>query len=330
MKLRRITSLLLAALLIATMCVTLGSCGEEKKTSDGTKTYTIGICQLAPHVALDAATQGFKDAVVEILGEENVKFDDQNANGNSDVCPTIINQFVSNKVDLILANATAPLQAAAAATADIPILGTSITHYGTALEIENWSGKTGVNISGTSDLAPLDQQAAMIKELFPETKNVGILFCSSEANSKYQATEVAKYLKELGIESKEFTFSDTNDIASVTAAACAESDVLYVPTDNAAADNTGLIDSTVSQTNTPIIAGEQGICAGCGVATLSISYYDIGYETGKMAAEILKDGADITNMDIRFAPKFEKLYNKEIAARFEGLTIPEDYAAIEG
>ena len=289
--------------------------------------YSIGICQLVQHDALDAATQGFKDALTEKLGDK-VSFDEQNASGDSANCSTIVNGFVSSNVDLILANATAPLQAAAAATADIPVLGTSVTDYATALEIENWTGTVGTNVSGTSDLAPLDQQAAMIKELFPDAKKVGLLFCSAEPNSVYQCDVIEGYLKDDGYEVERFAFTDTNDVSSVTEAACNASDVIYIPTDNTAASNTEAIANVVLPAKVPVVAGEEGICKGCGVATLSISYYDIGYKTGEMAYEILVNGADVKTMPVEFAPQVTKKYN---AANCEtlGLTLPEDYVAIE-
>ena len=149
------------------------------------ESYTVGICQLVQHAALDAATQGFEDALTAAFGD-NVTFDFQNAQGDSATCATITNGFVSSGVDLIMANATPALQAAQAATNTIPVLGTSVTEYGVALGLDNFSGTVGGNVSGTSDLAPLDQQAAMIKELFPEAKEIGLLYCSSEANSAYQ------------------------------------------------------------------------------------------------------------------------------------------------
>ena len=295
--------------------------------ADG-KVYNIGICQLVQHEALDAATQGFQDALTELLGEENVKFDLQNASGDSATCATIVNQFVSSDVDLILANATAPLQAAAAATNEIPILGTSITDYATALSIDDWTGVTGTNISGTSDLAPLDQQADMLHELFPDAKNVGILYCSAEPNSTYQSQTIQGYLKDYGYECTEYTFADSNDIASVVNNAIATSDVIYIPTDNTAASNTTIIQNICQPAGVPIIAGEEGICSGCGVATLSISYYDLGYKTGEMAYEILVNGADVSQTAVEFAPNVTKKYN---AANCEalGITVPDDYVAIE-
>lgn len=149
------------------------------------KVYNIGICQLVEHPALDAATDGFVAALTEKLGEGNVKFDRQNAQNESTNCATICNNFVASGTDLILANATGALQAASSATSDIPIIGTSITDYATALGISDWAGSTGTNITGTSDLAPIDQQEKMLVEMFPDAKQVGILYCSAEANSKY-------------------------------------------------------------------------------------------------------------------------------------------------
>lgn len=298
---------------------------ESAPASDAS--YKIGICQLVQHVALDAATQGFKDALTEKLGDA-VSFDEQNASGDSGNCSIIVNGFVSDNVDLILANATPPLQAAASATADIPILGTSITDYATALEIDDWTGTVGNNISGTSDLAPLDQQAAMVNELFPDAKKVGLLYCSSEANSTYQCSEIEKYLKDYGYEVTWYAFTDTNDVAAVTETAANESDVIYIPTDNTAASNTEAIANVVLPAKVPVVAGEEGICQGCGVATLSISYYDLGYTTGEMAYEVLANGADIKTMPVEFAPNVVKEYNAANAEAL-GIELPSDYVAIE-
>lgn len=305
---------------------------EEAATADTTDaaaddtTYTIGICQLVQHEALDAATEGFKDALTEALGDK-VTFDEQNAQGDSNTCSTIINGFVSNGVDLILANATPALQAAAAGTNEIPILGTSVTEYGVALEIEGFSGTVGGNISGTSDLAPLDGQADMLAELFPDAKNVGLLYCSAEANSQYQVDTIKTFLEEKGYSCEYYAFSDSNDLSSVATNAASAVDVIYVPTDNTAASNAELINNICLPAGVPVVAGEEGICAGCGVATLSISYYDLGVATGKMAAKILAEGADISTMPIEYAPNFTKKYN---AANCEtlGITVPADYEAI--
>lgn len=304
----------------------MGTCAVTASAADGDK-YTIGICQLVQHEALDAATQGFKDEIVKELGEDAVTFDEQNAQGDSNTCSTIINSFVSNNEDLILANATASLQAAAAGTSDIPILGTAVTEYGVALDLKDFDGTVGGNISGTSDLAPLDEQAAMLQELFPDAKKVGLLYCSSEANSQYQVDTVKAALEELGYTCEYYAFSDSNDLSSVTTTAANDSDVIYVPTDNTVASNTEIINNICLPAKVPVITGEEGICAGCGVATLSINYYDLGVTTGKMAVKILKDGEDISQMPIEYAPNFTKEYNKDICEEL-GVEVPDDYVAI--
>jgi len=311
---------LLAILVAALLCLGVVAVAEE--------TYAVGICQLVQHPALDAATQGFQDALAEKLGDA-VTFDVQNASGDSNTCSTIVNGFVSNDVDLIMANATPALQAAVAATGDIPILGTSVTDYATALDIADWTGATGINVSGTSDLAPLDQQAAMLNELFPDAKVVGLLYCSAEPNSKYQVDVITGYLTDLGYECVEYTFADSNDVASVTQSACDGCDVIYIPTDNTAASCTEAIRNVVEPAMKPVIAGEEGICKGCGVVTLSISYYDLGYATGEMAWEVLVNGADVATLDVAFAPNVTKEYNAELCELL-GVEIPEDYVAIEG
>ena len=286
---------------------------------------SIGVIQLVQHDALDLATQGFIDAVKAAIPDADIEV--QNASGDTAACATHANSFVSAGVDLIMANATPALQAASAATADIPVLATSITEYGVALGIDDFSGVTGINVSGTSDLAPLSEQAAMVKELFPEAKKVGLLYCSAEANSIYQVKVVGEELAKLGYETEEFPFTDSNDVASVAQNAADNCDVIYIPTDNTAAAYKETIGNVVIPASIPVIAGEEGICAGCGVATLTISYYDIGYKTGEMAVEILVNGADISTMPIEYAPQFVKKYNPEIAESL-GVAIPEGYEAM--
>ena len=301
---------------------------ESSETSQDGETYTVGICQLVQHDALDAATQGFMDAIEEELGQDKVTFDLQNAQGDSNTCSTIINSFVSEGVDLILANATAALQAAQAGTNEIPILGTSVTEYGVALGIDDFNGTVGGNISGTSDLAPLDEQAAMLNELFPDAKNVGLLYCSAEANSQYQVDTVKAELEKLGYTCEYYAFSDSNDLATIATNAAGACDVIYIPTDNTAASNTEIINNICQPAGVPIIAGEEGICSGCGVATLSISYYDLGVATGKMAVRILTGEEDISQMPIEYAPQFTKKYNPAICEAL-GITVPDGYEPIE-
>lgn len=323
---------LIALLLTAVLVMGLAACGDtegEGLIVEGPKSgdkFVIGICQFVPHPALDKATQGFKDAVLAGLGADKVTFDEQNAAGEASTCTTIVNGLVAADVDLIMANATPAVIAAYNATEDIPILGTSVTEYGVALGIENFSGLTGFNVSGTSDLADLSLQAEMVLQWCPDAKNVGLLYCSAEANSKYQVNEVKGILEGKGLTCKLFAFADTSDLMAVTQEAADFSDVIYVPTDNAVANNAEAIDSICRPAGVPIIAGEAGICGGCGIATMSIDYYDLGYKTGEMAVEILKNGADITKMKIEYTPadKVAYLYD-EARCQELGITPLEGY-----
>ena len=313
---KKIVAILLAAMMLLCSAAALGEAQ-----------YKVGVIQLVTHEALDAATQGFIDALNAEMGEGVVDVDVQNAAGDPNTCSTMANAFVSDEVDLILANATPALQAASAATADIPILGTSVTEYGVALGIDDFGGTVGGNISGTSDLAPLDQQADMILTLFPEAKKVGLLYCSAEANSQYQVDTVKALLEAKGVTATLYPFSDSNDAAAVAQTACDASDVIYVPTDNTVAANTGIFDNVCQPAGVPVVAGEAGTCKGCGVATLSISYYDLGVTTGKMAAKILKGEADISTMPIAYAENFTPQYNAAICEAL-GVTVPANYIAL--
>lgn len=332
-KLKKLLTATAATALASLVTLTAVGCGGvEIKINPDKAEYTVGICQLVQHVALDAATEGFKASLTAELAKEGrtVKFDEQNASGDSNTCSTIVNNFVAKDVDLIMANATAALQSAYNATQRIPVLGTSITEYGVALGIKDFNGTVGGNISGTSDLAPLSEQTQMMLQLVPSAQKFGILYCSAEANSKYQADEVEKYLKEAGKTVNIYTFADSNDISSVVTRAANESDCIYVPTDNTVASNTGIIDQVCSNMNVPIFAGEEGICGGCGFATLSISYYNLGVETGKMAAKVLLGKEDITKMAISYDQNPVKKYSAERCEKF-GITIPADagYVAID-
>ena len=320
---KKLLTILLATICLFALCAcnsdsNLGSNLGSNPTGSNLK---VGVVQTTQHPALDAATQGFVDALKE-NGITDV--DVQNASGESANCSTIVGNFVADGVDLIMANATPALQAASAATDTIPVLGTSITVYDVVL-----GGSVPKNVSGTTDLAPLDEQASMIKELFPNAKKVGILFCSAEPNSQYQVDKISKFLDEDGIETVNYVFNDSNDITAVTEKAVNDKvDVIYIPTDNTAASNTQAIANVVLPAGIPVFTGEEGPCAGCGVATLTISYYDIGFKTGEMAADILLNGADISTMEIESAPQFVKKFNKTNAEKL-GITIPNDYVAIE-
>ncbi len=326
----------IALVLACAVSLSLAGCGsgegtpqgqEKGEQASGSAKYQVGICQQVQHEALDAATQGFKDALEEALGGD-VDFEEQNAQGDSNTCATIINGFVSADKDLILANGTAALQAAQAGTSEIPVLGTSVTEYGVALGIEDFSGVAGGNISGTSDLAPLDQQAAIFRELLPEANKVGLLYCSAEANSQYQVDVMKEELEQLGYQCEYYAFSDSNDLSAVATSAAGQCDAIYIPTDNTAASNAELINNICQPEKVPVITGEKGPCAVCGIATLSIDYYDLGAATGEMAAKVLTGEADISQMEIQYAPQFTKMYNPAICGEL-GIEVPGGYEPIE-
>ena len=293
-------------------------CALALASCNQTTDFTVGVAQLAPHVALDAATEGFKDALTEELAKagKTVTFKEQNAGGDISACTGIVGSFVANGYDLILANATPVLQAAKSATTTIPILGTSVTEYGVALGIQNFTGTVGTNVSGTSDLAPLDEQAQMLIDTL-ELKagdKVGLLYCSAEDNSTYQVNVVSEYLTARGMACTKYAFADSNDISAVTTKAASECRAIYVPTDNTVADNTGVIHNICKAKNVPVFAGEENCCAGCGYATLSIDYYSLGRKTGEMAAKVLLGEAHIEDMPIEYDANPVKKYNPTICA----------------
>ena len=319
---------LLSAALAATMALTLAACGGEGQSADDPDGYTIGICEQMEHVSLSEATQGFMDGLTELLGADKVVFREQNAGGEQTNCTTIMNGFLAEGVDLILANATWPLQAAASATADTPILGTSVTDYAVALGLDEFDGTVGGNISGTSDLVDLEAQAAIISELFPDAGTVGLLYCSGEPNSVYQIETVRGYLEPLGYACEIFAFTDVNDLASVTQAACDACDVIYIPTDNTVATNVESVANVVLPAGVPVVGGDPGICSGCGVATIATDYYELGRLTAEMAAQVLNGEADISSIPIQYGA-MEKIYDPE-NCELLGISIPEGYNPVEG
>ena len=316
---KKLVAIVLAMVLLVSTCFAFTSCTGDGNT--GAK-YKVGVCQLVQHAALDQATKGFVETLKAAFGDE-IEIIEQNANGDTNVCNTIVSDFISKDVDLIMANATPALQAAYNATTRIPILGTSITEYGVALGVTLTNDVVGGNVSGTSDLAPLDKQADMIKDLCPEVETVGILYCTAEANSKYQVTKMTEFLSNKGITVKDYGFTDSNDISALVTKACGECDALYIPTDNTAASCAETIGNIVRDKKIPVFTGEENPARVCGVASLTISYYDLGVKTGEMAVKILKGEANISDMAIQYAPATKK-FNKEMCELL-GVSVPEDY-----
>lgn len=317
-----------ATMLVAAMAMT--GCGGSDTQADGetTEVYTVGIVQQLEHPALDAATEGFQDKLTELLGEGNVEFDYQNAQGEQTNCTTIATKFVSNGVDLIMANATTALQSAYAATADIPIIGTSVTDYVTAGVVDS-NDAPGRNVTGVSDLAPVDEQIALLQQVVPDAKKVAIVYCSAEPNSIFQSGLAQKYLDEAGLEWAEYTAADSNEVQSVITKAISECDTVYIPTDNTMANNMEIIKNVTVPAGVPVICGEEGMCGSGGLATLSISYYDLGAKAAEMAYEILVNGANPAEMPVEYVSEgITPKYNAEVAAAL-GITMPENLVVIE-
>lgn len=307
----------LSVILCVILILALASCG-----CDGDAKYTVGICEFTTHASTSEVVRGFRDYLTEKFGDDIV-FYEQNAANDLGTASLIVNDFVTKNVDLILADNTQSLQIASAITTTIPILGAAVTDYSAALD----SSPNGINVSGTSDLTPLDLQAEMITELFPNVQKVGLLYCSSEANSLYQVNIIEKCLSVKGIEIKKFSFADANDLLPTLTSACDYSDVIYLPTDNTIASCIETVDAVCRDARVPVIAGEKGICSVCGVATLSVDYYELGRKVGEMAYKVLVEGASVTNMPILY-DDCTKMYNPEICAEL-GITVPDDYVAID-
>lgn len=318
---------ILAVIMAAAVAAGLSACGSASdgggsaQAENAGGTYTVGVCQALEHESLDAATDGFVAALQDKFGD-SVEIDVQNAQGESANNATICNQFISSKVDLIMANATPALQAASQGTADIPVLGTSVTDYASALGMEAFSGTTGTNVSGTSDLAPIDEQEDIFVELLPDAKKIGILYCSAEPNSIYQSDAFEAAAQEDGIETVVYTAADSNEIQTVTTKAAQECDALYIPTDNTFAAAIGTVKNIVQPAGIPVVTGWGDVDTG--IAAVSISYYDLGYQTGLMAYEILANGADPGQMEIQTAAETTKTVNAELCESL-GITVPEGY-----
>ena len=305
---KKIMSVILVLAMLASICCAFTGCGGN----DG---YTVGICQLMVHDSLDQATQGFIDALtaeMEAAGK-TVEFDTQVA-GDSNLCPTVINTFTAKKVDLIMANATPALLAAANATTSIPVLGTSVTDYA-----DTFAGNIPANVSGTSDAVPFDEQAKMMIDTLGLVAGdkVGVLYCTNESNSVIQYEAVKALFEAEGIVVEAYTFSETTELQALTTSMASNVKAVYVPSDNTVAQNDSVVGTICNEKNVPVYTSYGG--AVC-YASLSISYYDLGYETGKMAAEILLNGKKPADIEIStLTPSV--VYNEELCAQL-GIEVP--------
>ncbi len=306
---KKIISLVMVLVLCVGSCFMLSSCGESAD-------YTVGICQLMKHESLDKATKGFMDALKEALEAEGktVKFDEQ-VPGDPTLCTTVVNTFVSKKVDLIMGNATPCLLAAANATTTIPVLGTSVTDY-----TDTFAGKIPANVTGTSDAVPFDRQAQMMIDTLglKEGDKVGVIFCTNESNSLLQYNAVKAYFDTKGIVTTPYTFSDTTEIQTVAGNAAANSKAIYIPSDNTVADNDSIVGTICNDKKIPVYTSYGGsIC----YASLAIDYYQLGVETGKMAAEILLGNKTPEDFEIKTLEPAVS-FNKDLCNTL-GITVTE-------
>lgn len=279
-------------------------------TSD--KTYKIGVLQYVQHDALDASNEGFFAA----LDDLGVKYDadQQNAAGEASSCQTIAETLVNNGNNLIFAIATPAAQSVAGTTADIPILLTAVTDPAESGLVES-NDAPGGNVTGTSDLTPVTEQIDLLKELIPDAKTVGVLYCSAESNSVLQADMAKEACKAAGLEAADYTVSSSNEIQTVVESMIGKVDAIYAPTDNMIAAGMATVAMIANENKIPVICGEEGMVKEGGLATYGINYYKLGYKTGEMAAKVLTEGADPASMPVEYlsAEECSLLINKETA-----------------
>ncbi len=331
---KRAVAFLLAGIMAisATACSSTGTTTASSQSSGSAsaasaaeqKKFKIGVVQLVEHPALDAAYKGFVDGLKEAgyVDGQNIALDYQNAQGEQANCQTIATKLVNDKSDLILAIATPAAQAVANATKDIPILVTAVTDPADAKLVKSNTAPGG-NVSGTSDLTPVDDQIKLIKQLLPDAKKIGLLYCSSESNSKFQIEIAKKSAAALGLETVEATVSNSNEIQQVTQSLVGKVQAIYAPTDNMIAAGMTTVSMVTQQAKIPVVVGESGMVDKGGIATYGINYYDLGLITAKQAVKILKDGAKPADMPIEYSKDNALTLNKDVAAKI-GITIPQE------
>ena len=310
---------------LAVAALTLSACSSspaETEPGDGANgSYKIGVSQFVQHPALDAATAGFKQAFDD--AGIDVEWDDQNASGDQATAVTIAQSFASSDLDLVLAVATPAAQTAAQAVTDKPVLFTAVTDAVEAQLVES-NEEPGGNITGTSDLAPFDEQLALLQDVVPGAKKVGIVYASGEVNSQVQVDAVTEAAGPLGLEIVTKTVTTANDIGAATEA-LGDVDAIYVPTDNMVVAGLASLVQVAEDKQIPVIGAEAGTVEQGAVITLGIDYTKLGYQTGEMAIKVL-EGAETATMPVEVSKEFAYVVNEDAAERM-GVTIPESILA---
>ena len=322
---------LLALLLTLAMAVSMVACSSAPASestegeSEGTEVLKIGILQQLEHGSLDDARLGFVQALADngYVEGENLEIDYQNAQGDQSNLSTMSERFVNNNVDMVLAVATGAAQSIASKTTEIPVLFTAVTDPVDAGLVDS-NEVPGGNITGTNDMSPIEAQIDLIKEIYPETETIGIVYCSSEDNSILQASQVKAYIESIGLKWVEGTVTNSNDVQQVTQSIVTKCDAIYIPTDNAYASAMAVVAGVVEESKTPVVAGAIDMVADGGLMTLGLNYYNLGYQTGEMAIRIL-EGADISTMPVESLVKYDYYFNADMVAAL-GLEVPAEYA----
>lgn len=325
---------MIAVVLTVAMAASLGACGNggaasssaaasAANSAEGGKMINIGVAQLLTHPAMDASLKGFKDGLASQGFEEgkNVTYDIQNAQGEQSNCITIANTFANKKPDLILAIATPAAQAVAKVITDTPVMITAVTDPADAKLVAS-NEKPGGNVSGTSDKTPVKEQIEMLKEIVPDVQTVGIMYTSSETNSQLQAKWAKAACEELGLKYQEFTISNTNEIQQVAQSMVGKVQAVYIPTDNILASGMKNVAAVTNSAKLPLIVAEVGPVQNGGLCTVGINYEKLGYQTGLMAAKVLKGEAKPADMAIEYQTEYTISYNSAIAKQL-GITLPE-------
>ena len=321
-------NILLKVLVASSLVISAVGCGSEsaagQKSDSSTENYKIGVIQLVEHAALDATYQGFVDGLKEAGLEDgkNITIDYQNAQGDQSNCQTIATKLVNDRSDLILAIATPAAQAVANTTKDIPILVTAVTDPADSKLVAS-NGVPGGNVTGTSDLTPVKEQIGLISQIVPEAKTVGLVYCSSEANSKFQIQIAKQEAEALGLQTIEATVSNSNEIQQVLQSLVGKVEVIYIPTDNMLAAGMATVAQVTVPAGIPVICGESGMVENGGTATYGINYYNLGKLTAKQAVEILKEGKKPAEMPIEYSSECDLVLNKESAEEM-GIQLPQD------
>ena len=321
---KKLMALLLTLALSASMAACSSTPVSESTEENGTEVVKIGILQQLEHGSLDSAREGFVKALADngYVDGENIEIDYQNAQGDQSNLSTMSERFVNNDSDLVLAIATGAAQSIASKTEEIPVLFTAVTDpLDAGLVASNEA--PGGNITGTNDMNPIEAQIDLITEIYPETKTIGIVYCSSEDNSILQANQAKAYIESKGLSWVEGTVTNSNDVQQITQSIVTKCDAIYIPTDNAYASAMAVVAGVVEQSKTPVVAGAIDMVADGGLMTLGLNYYNLGYQTGEMAVRVL-EGADTATMPVESLVKYDYYFNEDMVSAL-GVELPEKY-----